>query len=462
MSYKLAIIWLLPFLCACGRIKLPETVAEAHRKAEMFPDYAGVTVPPNIAPLDFAIAGRTESLAFFAGKSGKPLRVEAPEGAFRIPLKAWRRLLRETAGDSVRVTLYEHAPDGWLRYAPFSFFVSTDSIDGSLVYRRIAPGYRMWGSMGIYRRDLESFKEETLIANKQTDHNCMNCHSFCMESPDKMLFHQRAAHAGTYLMEDGKLRQLHPQPDTVHLTYPYWHPSGKFIAFSSNVTHQDFHLADANRIEVYDVSSDIYLYDCRTQQLTTDSLLSSPKALETFPAFSPDGKRLYFCSAKAYPMPESYRKMKYSLLSIPVDAAPKTFGSAVDTLYNARTQGRSVSFPRVSPDGRFLLYTLFDYGNFSIWHKEADLRLLDLATLRTDSLPGVNSPDVESYHSWSSNSRWFVFSSRRIDGLYTRPFLCHIDKNGKTSKPFLLPQKEPDYYLRSLYSFNIPELVRKR
>jgi hypothetical protein len=71
----------------------------------------------------------------------------------------------------------------------------------------------------------------------------------------------------------------------------------------------------------------------------------------------------------------------------------------------------------------------------------------------------ANSDQTESYHSWSSNSRWFVFSSRRIDGLYTRPFIAFLDENGKAGKPFLLPQADPDYYERLLFSFNVPEFV---
>ena len=131
----------------------------------------------------------------------------------------------------------------------------------------------------------------------------------------------------------------------------------------------------------------------------------------------------------------------------------------MDTLYKAREAGRSVKFPRVSPDGKRLLYTVSDYGNFSIWHKDADLHMLDLSTGAIDSLPEVNSPDVESYHSWSGNSRWFVFSSRRDDGLFTRPYLVHVDERGQCGKPFLLPQASPDYYECSLFSFNVPEFI---
>ena len=72
----------------------------------------------------------------------------------------------------------------------------------------------------------------------------------------------------------------------------------------------------------------------------------------------------------------------------------------------------------------------------------------------------MNSDDAESAHSWSSNSRWFVFGSRRDDGLYTRAYICHIDADGVCGKPFMLPQKSPrDFYDSSVRSYNVPEFV---
>jgi hypothetical protein len=107
-----------------------------------------------------------------------------------------------------------------------------------------------------------------------------------------------------------------------------------------------------------------------------------------------------------------------------------------------------------------LVFTLHGYGNFSIWHKDADLYIVNLATKQIEPLTAANSNDVESYHSWSHNSRWLVFSSRRMDGLYTRPFITYIDKNGKAHKPFLLPQKNPiKFYKQLMYSYNIPEFI---
>ena len=66
----------------------------------------------------------------------------------------------------------------------------------------------------------------------------------------------------------------------------------------------------------------------------------------------------------------------------------------------------------------------------------------------------------DTYHSWSHTGRWFVFASKRDDGLYGKPYFCYVDRQGKAHKPFVLPQKEPTFYDDCLKSFNIPELSR--
>lgn len=72
----------------------------------------------------------------------------------------------------------------------------------------------------------------------------------------------------------------------------------------------------------------------------------------------------------------------------------------------------------------------------------------------------ANSEDTESFHNWSTNSRWLVFSSRRDDGLYTRPYFCHIDDKGTVSKAFMLPQRNPRRFYRERFlSYNVPDFV---
>ena len=457
VTYVLILLGLL-LLTAC-QPSLPASAIDGGELPVLFPDYREVTVPVNIAPLNFRVADTDKAVALFQGKDAE-VRVKAEDGVIRIPVGKWHQLLNQSAGEDVVVTLYRKQGKEWIRHQPFSIHVSTDSIDSHLVYRMIPPAYRLWNEMGLWQRNLENFDEEALLTNAMTDHNCMNCHTFRMQSPTQMLFHQRSAHPGTYLADNGQLSKLNLNlPTDVGMRYMYWHPGGRYVVFSTNAVKQDYHYADPNRIEVFDSKSDVYVYDMERNEVFTDSLLCSPLHMETYPSFSPDGKRIFFCSADNRQMPEEYREAKYSLVSVEFDPDTRSIGSTADTLYNAPHEGRSAKFPRVSPDGHYLLYTVSDYGNFSIWHKDADLRMIDLKTLQTDCLETVNSDDTESYHSWSSNGRWFVFSSRRDDGSYTKPYFCHMDEQGRVAKPFLLPQQDPERYDRLLLSFNLPELI---
>ena len=105
------------------------------------------------------------------------------------------------------------------------------------------------------------------------------------------------------------------------------------------------------------------------------------------------------------------------------------------------------------------MFTLGGFGVFHIWHTDADLYLMDLQSGQTRPMTEMNSDNVESYHSWSSNGRWVIFSSRRTDGNFTRPFIAYFDKNGKGRKAFELPQEDPDMHRQFMRSYNIPEFM---
>jgi len=449
-------------LASCGA-KEPSGYRDTGIFPDIFPDYTGVTIPPNIAPLRFMLnrVEETEAVAVMQCDGERLVCASDEKGQFLFSIKKWRRLVQAATGKNISVTVYAKDKNGWLRYKPFCIHVSPDAIDSHLVYRLIQPGYVLWNRLGIYQRDLADFEQKAILQNTQLDFNCMNCHSFNQRNPEKMVMHMRAKWGGTYVFSDGKIEKVDGKLNNriQSLVYPYWHPSGRYIAFSSNVTRQAFHLNDPNRIEVYDLASDVVVYDTKSHEVLTDSTICSSKAFETFPAFSPDGRKLYFCSAETRTMPKDFKKVRYSLCAVDFDAQTGKFGTHVDTLFNSHTEGKSASFPRVSPDGRFLVFTAASYGNFSIWHKDADLYLIDTRTRQCRPLRQANSDDVESYHSWSGNSRWLVFSSRRMDGLYTRPFIAHIDRDGQASKPFAVPQETPAFFSDCLYSFNIPEFV---
>lgn len=458
----LYIVFLLLTLSACNENVAPTEILK--EKPSLFPDYVGVTIPAAIAPLNFKVkVDYTAIDAVIEGRNNEVIHVQ-DEKEISIPINKWAKMLSNSQGDSLRITVSIKQHNKWIQFAPFSIYVSAIPIDYGLVYRLIAPGYEVYSKMGIYQRQLSTFDQTPIIENTLIPGSCVNCHSFNQSNPKDMSLHIRGNKGGTVLMTDGKITLLNTKTEKTisNFVYPYWHPSGNYIAYSVNNTHQGFHASKDKRVEVADAASDVIVYDIRKNQAILCDRLMQDSVFETFPSFSPDGRFLYFCSAASKKMPAEFKEVKYNLCRIAFSPENGTFGDKIDTLFNATALNKSVTFPRPSPDGRFIMFTLIDYGNFSIWHKEADLYLFDVKTGSCRSIDEVNSNDTESYHSWSSNSRWFVFSSRRIDGLYTRPFIAYIDENGHAGKPFLLPQKDSDYYDRLLYSFNIPEFVNAK
>ncbi len=432
----------------------------------IFPDYIGVTVPSTLAPLNFDINEDCQSttVKIYGSKTGE-INIIARKKTIQIPAKKWEKLLEKNKGGNLSVVVSVITDNNIERkYKPFSIYVSNYPIDYGIAYRLIAPGYSIYGKMGIYERDLSSFKQKTIFENTQIPYSCVNCHSFNQGNPSYLSMHIRGAHGGTVLKTGNDFELLDTKADGILSAgvYPYWHPSGKYIAYSVNDTEQLFHTVSDKRIEVYDKASDIYVYCPKTNEMLTSPLLKSDEYFETFPAFSPDGKTLFFCSAAKKNMPFKYKDLKYSLCSIGFNPDDGSFGNRIDTLFSSHSCNKSVSFPRPSFDGKYLMFTVSDYGNFSIWHKESDIRLLDLQNNTINELSEINSDDSESYHSWSSNSRWVLFTSRRIDGLYTRVYIAGIDEDGNVSKPFLLPQNNPaQYYDELLFSYNVPEFITK-
>ena len=460
------LLWMLPsllLLSACG----PETVKEARQEAEhpsIYPDYLGVTIPVNIAPLNFGMVDESALLvdAVVTDCHGHQLHGQGRESTC-FDLDDWHTLLDQNRGDSLCVTVSAKYDDGWHTYRPFSLYVSSDSIDYGLCYRLIEPGYEVWSKMGIYERNLSNFDETPLIENTQFQ-GCVNCHSFNRGNPADMSLHIRGPHGATLLRHDyGPVTAYNTKTDqTLGLcVYPYWHPSGRYIAYSTNTTRQVFHVQNENRIEVFDAASDLQVYDVERNELLLSPLLKQDSVYETFPVFSADGTRLYFSAARALPEGSiALDSLHYNLCCIDFDPATGTFGSRIDTVIYAEGVQKSISFPRPSYDGRWLCYTLADYGQISIWHHEADLYLLDLQTGEHRVMAGANSPDTESFHNWSTSSRWMVLSSRRDDGLFTRPYFCHIDADGNDSKAFMLPQQSPRRYYRDLFmSYNVPDFI---
>lgn len=426
------------------------------RAPRLSPDYSGLLIPPNIAPLNFAI-DEPDVLRHhvrIASPRGTPIEVTGTSGSVEVPLQPWRALLQANTGQAISLEIRVQGPDRkWRRFEPVTNTVSPDAIDGWLVYRLLRPVYNLYGPVGIYQRELGSYDERPLLENRNLEEGCINCHTFLQHRPERMALHIRHKGSGNPMLLIASNEVTRVDKTSGYLS---WHPSGRLLAFSANRFALLFHTTGETR-DLFDSVSDLGIYRVDSNLVVTPPAIARPDRLENWPSWSPDGRYLYFCSAPKLKI-EHYKQVRYDLVRIPYDidqdrwGEPEIVAAARDTLLSAAQ-------PRVSPDGRWLLFCLAPYGNFPAYHAGSDLYIMDLATRQMRRLE-INSDQSDSWHCWSSNSRWVVFSSKRRDGLFTRPYFSHVDAQGQFSKPFLLPQRDPRFYDSYLRTYNLPELIQ--
>ena len=399
----------------------------------------------------------------------------------RISAGPWRRLLEANRGSELRLDIYAKGTGGWTHFDTVRNRIAAEEIDPYVVYRYLPPVYDKWGSISLRQRDLRSFDERIVIDNerstgpdgKSIGGACVNCHTFLNKGTAQMLLHFRpGGHSGQIpamiLARNGRAEKVDTRVGGKGAaSYISWHPSGKLLTFSRNSLMQMFHTAGVEVRDVVDKDSDLGLYAVDTGQVYTVPQISRPDRLETFPAWAPDGRYLYFSSARPpsgdkQDVPVQYDKMRYDLVRVPFDLASGRWGE-VETVVAADQLGKSISLAQISPDGRYLMFCGHDYGSFPIFQPSSDLYLVDLSNIGAGArrLDEINSDRTDSYHSWSTNSRWVIFSSKREDGMFARFFIAHLGAGGRFDKPFVLPQRDPEFYGRCLMTFNRPELIRE-
>ena len=490
--YFLLLAAAMLLLSACANHPdVPSSSKETKSLPAIFPDYCNVTVPCNIAPLNFMLpADEYEAcVARFTTPDGQQ-QTYGSGVKVQIPEEEWHNMLDASKGKSIKVEVWGKATGRrdsgnqkageWLSFSPFEIRVAEEPIDEYLSYRLIEPSYVAWTFMEIAQRNLTTFEETQIFNNEITMNDrskgqCINCHSYQNYKTDNMLFHVRLSNAGTVIVNDGKVSRVNMKRDYTISggVYPAWHPTAKLVAFSTNRTRQAFHTSNPNKIEVYDEASDMILYDVETDSVSIVS--NDSTLLEVYPTWSPDGKYLYYC--KSVPLPEemqgqdirtTYAKIQYNLYRRSFDLKTHGFGEE-ELVYDAASADKSVTLPRISPDGRYLLFALGQYGCFHSRHHDADIVCIPMdqytgtaLTAETASaldLTSVNSDGYsDSYPSWSSNGHWMMLASRRDDDNYSRVYFAYFN-NGKVGKAFLMPQEDPEHHLFLLKSYNRPEFM---
>ncbi|HUT24528.1 MAG TPA: hypothetical protein VM492_09320 [Sumerlaeia bacterium] len=451
---------------SCRRTGPAQTDSKAAGFPRIQPDYAGITLPPNIAPLNFVV--REPGRRYYVkirSLQGREIEIAGGKPQIRIPMKPWKDLLRANRGNPLFVDVcVQDEGREWRRYEPIVNRIAEEDIDPYVMYRLMKPIYNWWRNIGVYQRNLENFDESLVLHGRSFANGCVNCHSFADGNPDKMLLGIRSAVYGSaaLLWDGGKVSKI-----GTTFGHTAWRPNGRLAVFTGYRVRQFFHAKRAEIRDVVELDSRMSYYDLEKKSVGVAPPLSDKDQLETHPNWSPDGRYLYFSSApvlwtdRQTVPPERYDELKYDLKRVSYDPQTGQWGE-VETVLSSEETGLSILLPRISPDGRFLLFCMCDYSCFTLNQPSSDLYLMDLATRKYRKLERANSDQAEAWHCWSANGRWIVFSSKRTSVLFTKLYFAHIDENGNESKPFVLPQRNPLFYDSYLNLYNVPELITGR
>lgn len=477
-------------LISVGCVPEPKNVVETTDALVIYPDYKDITVPCNIAPLNFMMRDdETDAIELkIADRDGVLRQIRQKGGKMIFDESEWHSIIGSHISDSLYLTVTALQNGVWQEYRTFSWFISPDSIDSYLTYRLIEPGYEVWDRVDIEERCTENFDSRYLAEGRNLDNRCMNCHTHGGVNGEYSFFHVRGAKGGTILNRNGKLRKLGLK--TADMTngsvYGSFHPSGRYAVYTNNYIISSFHSRGNRRLEVYDTTggmciadfdeNKLVLFDPEARKKGYEPKDLNPKYLLSFPCFSADGEYVYFCATDnpcgdtiptaqdMLPYVNDSISLYYSLCRVKFNASDFSFGEKVDTVYNARLMGGSANFPKCSPDGKYLMFSISDKGTFPIWHRSTKLAIIDLDKLDEDGSASRDAlsilPENGTYHSWSHNSKWLVFASKRVDGQYGRAYFMHVDDvDGLpiASKPLVLPQADPEHDDMNLRSYNIPD-----
>ena len=230
---------LLPALLASCSPRIPEAYTDAGTETAIIPDYTRLTIPCNIAPLNFRIdtVADNYTVHFYSGKDAEGFTVDGR--TTDIPADRWHKLTCDAMGDSVFADIYVEHSGRWTRYPKAMRNAVADSIDPYISYRLIEPSYISFETMAICQRELGSFEEKEIFNSQalstEKEGQCMNCHSYQDYNREgNMQMHFRVRKGGTLVSHGGQLKKVNLKTGSTVSSgvYPSWHPTEALIALS--------------------------------------------------------------------------------------------------------------------------------------------------------------------------------------------------------------------------------------
>lgn len=395
-----------------------------------------------------------------------------------LTAKDWESVKHRSSGTSAAVHIFGYnrsAPTVIRGYTKVTFEISKDVVGAPLFYREVKPPFELATrdmSRIRWRFDrIASTSPRIVLSNPPV---CGSCHSFSGDGQSFVIDLDHRGNKGSFAAVRAA-EQTVITADEMHTWNDFQKDDRNTNGFLSRISPDGRYVVGmvndlfiVNRENFMDfffpIKGILAVYDRENKTYSPLPGADDPDYVHCNACWSPDGKMIVFIRAKALDSPyetdnyylppdESLDLLKtidgfrYDVYRIPFNNGA---GGIAEPLVGASNNGMSNFFPRYSPDGQWIVYC--QAKSYIMVQPESKLHIIP-AEGGQSRLMRCNNPGMNSWHSWSPNSRWLVFSSKRHSP-FTQLFLTHIDEQGRSSPAVRLSHMTaPDW------AANVPEFV---
>jgi tetratricopeptide (TPR) repeat protein len=423
-------------------------------------------LPPPPGKIDTQCIAKTNEIYVPYVKDG-PVHSWTPDA------ETWKQIREECdrSGATVTITGFRKGrPQDVLSTGRITMSVSEDPVAAPIFYRDVplCPAKTRLGIIEplpkgtlplITWRLRDVSKPESRVVMKDVP-TCANCHTFSrdgktlgmdVDGPD--------GDKGTYMVAPVKKKMVIKGKDLItwnsfpdrprgHRTIGFLSqisPDGQYAVTTVNESVYVANFTNYKFLQVfYPTRGILAYYSRRTGEMKALPGADDPAYVHCDPTWSPDGKHLVFARAMArdpYPADGAMAEyandpkevpIQYDLYRIPFDDGR---GGTPEPIAGASQNGMSNTFPKISPDGRWIVFVKCRNGQ--LMRPDSRLWIVPTAGGQAREMR-CNTPLMNSWHSFSPNGRWMVFSSK-CNTPYTQMFLTHLDEDGRDSPAILIP-----------------------
>ncbi|HUT94239.1 MAG TPA: tetratricopeptide repeat protein [Thermoguttaceae bacterium] len=425
-------------------------------------------------------------IAFRFSDGGKALEFRSRRTEWTVPDEAWEIIQGRSREQEARVTVSGvrgASPEQILSQASVRIRTSEDEVGAPLFFREVnLPFLKAVKNPAAYIRwrfgPISSKEPPPIVLEKLPV--CGNCHSFSADGSTLAMEVDSGNDKGSYtvapietriVLDESKIftwndyRREDGEPTFGLLCQVS--PDGRHVVGTVKDRALAVYRPDLMFSQLFFLVKGILaIYDRQAKTFHALPGADDPRFVQTNATWSPDGKTLVFARCEAYEpegledvktvlVPqecakdflEGKRTFRYDLYRIPFNGGQ---GGKAEPIQGASQNGMSNYFPKLSPDGKWIVFC--KAKSFMLLQPDSELYIIPAQGGRARRLR-CNTSRMNSWHSWSPNGKWLVFSSKMYSP-YTQLFLTHVDEQGRSSVPVVLSRfTEPER------AANIPEFV---